>query len=176
MAYVHADLEAIFVQKQEAALRGVASAGHNMYEQFGGFKGVVDMYYRPIALEFILPVATWSDVVLHKAGVDADGVPQHHLTRIEWHDGRWAAQQASTCIEELPALVVGGGQAGLCASYYLQQVREHATHLHPHLAPAPPTLTSHPHPAGWRRPRGAREARCWCHVAARALGLLPARH
>lgn len=34
MTYVQADLEAIFVQKQEAAARGVASAGgHNMYAQ-----------------------------------------------------------------------------------------------------------------------------------------------
>ena len=41
LAFVRSDLEAIFVQKQEAAARGVASAGgHDMYAQYGGFKGV----------------------------------------------------------------------------------------------------------------------------------------
>lgn len=89
--------------------------------QYGGFKGVVDRFYRPIAQEYILPVAGWCDVVICKAGVDATGVPQHHLTAIEWHEGRWADHQARMHVKELPALVVGGGQAGLCASYYLQQ-------------------------------------------------------
>ena len=116
LAYVRADLEAIFVQKAEAAARGVASAGgHDMYAQHGGFTGVVDTYYRPIAQEYILPVERWSDVVLRKAGVDAAGVPQHHLVGIDWRDGRWRAHRARMHIEELPAVVVGGGQAGLCA-------------------------------------------------------------
>ena len=124
MVYVRADLEAIFVQKAETAARGVASAGgHDMYAQYGGFAGVVDTYYRPIALEHIQPVEGWSDVVLHKAGVDGAGVPQHHVVELEWHHGRWASHRAATRIEKgLRAVVVGGGQAGLCASYYLQRV------------------------------------------------------
>lgn len=123
MVYVRADLEAIFVQKAEAAARGVASlGGHDMYAQYGGFVGVVDRFYRPIAREHVQPVEAWSDVVLHKAGVDAAGVPQHHVVRVEWHGGRWAAHRAATRIDDsLKTVVVGGGQAGLCASYFLQQ-------------------------------------------------------
>ena len=113
LVYVEADLEAIFVQKQEAAARGVASTGgHDMYAQYGGFKGVVERFYRPIAQEHILPVAGWSDVVLRKAGVDADGVPQHTLEGIDWHAGRWQAHKSASRLETPPCVVVGGGQAG----------------------------------------------------------------
>ena len=122
LVYVKADLEAIFVQKQEAAARGMASAGgHDMYEQYGGFKGVVDTYYRPIAQEHILPVEAWSDVVLVKAGVDEGGIPQHRLEGVQWQVGKWAAHRRKASLETMPCVIVGGGQAGLCASYYLQQ-------------------------------------------------------
>ena len=106
-----ADLEAIFVQKSEAAARGVASSKVDMYAQYGGFGAVVDNYYRPIAQSLIAPVLEWSDVVL-----EMGGVPHHRVEGVTWRPGRWRAHQAATHLEELPAVVVGGGQAGLCCS------------------------------------------------------------
>ena len=121
-----ADLEAIFVQKSEAAARGVASSKVDMYAQYGGFGAVVDNYYRPIAQSLIAPVLEWSDVVL-----EMGGVPHHRVEGVTWRPGRWRAHQAATCLEELPAVVVGGGQAGLCCSYHLQARRHQPSRPQP---------------------------------------------
>ena len=41
------------------------------------------------------------------------------------------AHQAATRLEELPAVVVGGGQAGLCCSYHLQARRHQPSRPQP---------------------------------------------
>ena len=60
-------------------------------------------------------MAGWCDLVLEK---DAE----HHVKPPIWQL-KWSAKQAATLIEATHTLVVGGGQAGLCASYYLREKR-----------------------------------------------------
>ena len=93
-----------------------------MYAQYGGFGAVVDQYYRPIAQTLIAPVLAWSDAVLQMGGK-----PHHRVEGAAWSPGRWRAHQAAARLEELPAVVVGGGQAGLCCSYHLK--REGVAHV-----------------------------------------------
>ena len=64
-----------------------------------------------MADEFILPVEGWCDVVIEKDAA-------HHVTSVNWQD-KWLHKKAALTIEATHTLVIGGGQAGLCAAYYL---------------------------------------------------------
>ena len=64
-----------------------------------------------------MPTQQWSDVVIQKeAG--------HRLGSVKWQVGRWKAERESekvALVEDFDAVVIGAGQAGLCASYELKQ-------------------------------------------------------
>ena len=84
-----------------------------MYKQYGGFEEVFRRYYRRVADEYILPVETWCDGVIEKDEA-------HHVRPVRWQD-RWSAHKSSIHIEDVPVAVAGGGQAGLCTSFYLSE-------------------------------------------------------
>lgn len=113
LIYLKVDFDAIFNFKYECAKRDIATCGHDLYEQYGGFDEVFRRYYRRVADEFILPVEGWSDVVLVK---DA----HHHVGPPVWQH-RWGAHKSAVRIEATHTVVAGGGQAGLCAAYSLAE-------------------------------------------------------
>ena len=55
-----------------------------------------------------------ADLVVHKDGA-------HQITAVDDASGRWADARSAMTLEELDAVVMGAGQAGLCAAYYLQR-------------------------------------------------------
>ena len=64
--------------------------------------------------KYIFPVHAWCDLLLSKDH-------SHQFISLERHLGRWHAKQSQMQIVELDAVVIGGGQAGLCEAYWLQQ-------------------------------------------------------
>ena len=116
LIYLSTDLEALMVSKKECAMNDIRKSGVDMYEQYGGFEAVFRDYYEPITYEQILPVRHRADTVVHK---DRD----HHISHLQIKGKRpqhYGCPTASLPVD-IPAIVVGAGQAGLCASFYLQQ-------------------------------------------------------
>ena len=114
LMFIEVDFNAIIDMKFEAARRGIVDCGVDMYATHGGYAHVLERHYRRMYEEWILPVKNSADVVLQK---DAE----HQFCGLEFHAGRWPAAREAMQVENTGTVVVGAGQAGLCAAYYLQQ-------------------------------------------------------
>lgn len=114
LVFIEVDFNAIIDMKFEAAQRGIEDCGVDMYEAHGGYRYVLERHYRRMYDEWILPVKDAADVVIKK---DAE----HQFCGLEFHPGRWPAARDAMQVEDTGTVIVGAGQAGMCAAYYLQQ-------------------------------------------------------
>ena len=66
LIFIEVDFKAIIKMKFEAAQRGIADSGKDMYAKHGGYKYVLERHYRRMYNEWILPVKDCADVVVKK--------------------------------------------------------------------------------------------------------------
>ena len=114
LVFLEVDFDAILETKFECVQRDIEACGYDMYEQHGGYEHVFDRHYRRMYYDWILPVKTFADVVISK---DTD----HQFCGLEIRPGCWATARDVMQVEDTETVVVGAGQAGLCAAFYLQQ-------------------------------------------------------
>jgi pyochelin synthetase len=114
LMFIDVDFKAIMAMKLEAVQRGIDDSGKNMYEKHGGYEYVFKQHYLRTYDKWIEPVKSFADVVISK---DAG----HQFCKLEIHEGRWPAARDAMQVEDTGTVIVGAGQAGLCAAHYLQQ-------------------------------------------------------
>ena len=112
--FLSVDFEAIIGHKLECVRNDIARCGYDMYAAHGGYERVFEQHYKRMYYDWIEAVRDAADVVIHKDGA-------HEVTAIDEAPGRWAEEREKMALEEFDAVVLGAGQAGLCAAYYLQR-------------------------------------------------------
>ena len=114
LIFLEVDFDAILDTKFECVQRDIEACGYDMYEMHGGYEHVFDRHYRRMYYDWILPVKGLADIVVSKNA-------NHQFCGLQVHPGRWAAVRRTMEVEDTGTVVVGAGQAGLCAAHYLQE-------------------------------------------------------
>ena len=114
LVFIEVNFDSILKMKYETVVRDIKKSKKDMYEKYGGYKHVFAKHYRRMYYDWILPVKDSADVVLEKDAA-------HQFCGIEIHDRRWPTARDAMQTTDTGTVIVGAGQAGLCAAHYLQK-------------------------------------------------------
>ena len=114
LMFLEVDFDTILQTKFECVQRDIAACKYDMYEKHGGYEYVFEHHYRRMYYEWIQPVKDVADVVIVKDS-------NHQISEMTLHPHRWPAARDCMQTENTGTVIVGAGQAGLCAAHFLQQ-------------------------------------------------------